>query len=53
MSGARVPAGTREGALPLTSDGARESWSGDGPRPGRGISHVKGSPVDPDRMAGG
>src|SRR6516162_5629120 len=41
MSGVRVLVGTRKGAFVLTSDGKRKRWQ---------INHVKGSPVDPNRL---
>ncbi len=51
MPGVRVLVGTRKGAFILTSDGARQSWSVDGPHfPGWEMYHLKGSPVDPNRI---
>jgi len=51
MSGVRVLVGTRKGAFILTSDGARTSWKVDGPHfPGWEMYHVKGSPLDPNRL---
>ncbi|MDQ2868617.1 MAG: exo-alpha-sialidase [Verrucomicrobiota bacterium] len=51
MSGVRVLVGTRKGAFILTSDGARKNWKVDGPHfAGWEIYHVKGSPVDPNRI---
>jgi photosystem II stability/assembly factor-like uncharacterized protein len=51
MSRVRVLVGTRKGAFILTSDGARTSWNVDGPHfPGWEMYHIKGSPVDPDRL---
>lgn len=51
MSSVRVLVGTRKGAFVLTSDGKRRHWKVDGPYfPGWEIYHVKGSPVDPDRI---
>src|SRR5215217_2827334 len=51
MSGVRVLVGTRKGAFILTSDGKRERWKIDGPHfAGWEIYHLKGSPVDPDRL---
>lgn len=51
MSGVRVLVGTRKGAFVLTSDGARKTWKVDGPHfPGWEMYHIKGSPVDPDRL---
>ena len=51
MSGVRVLVGTRKGAFVLTSDGTRMDWDVSGPHfPGWEIYHIKGSPVDPDRL---
>jgi photosystem II stability/assembly factor-like uncharacterized protein len=51
MSGVRVLVGTRKGAFMLTSDGKREKWKVSGPHfAGWEIYHVKGSPVDPNRI---
>ena len=51
MSRVRVLVGTRKGAFVLTSDGSRDEWSVDGPLfGGWELYHVKGSPVDPDRI---
>jgi photosystem II stability/assembly factor-like uncharacterized protein len=51
MSRVRVLVGTRKGAFVLSADGARKTWSVDGPHfPGWELYHVKGSPVDPDRI---
>jgi photosystem II stability/assembly factor-like uncharacterized protein len=51
MSGVRVLVGTRKGAFVLTSDGTRDRWDVSGPHfPGWEIYHVKGSPVDPNRL---
>lgn len=51
MSGVRVLVGTRKGAFVLSSDGKRERWEVSGPHfAGWEIYHVKGSPVDPDRI---
>ena len=51
MSGVRVLVGTRKGAFVLTSDGKRKHWKVTGPLfAGWEIYHVKGSPVDPDRL---
>jgi photosystem II stability/assembly factor-like uncharacterized protein len=51
MSQARVLVGTRKGAFILTSDGKREKWDISGPHfPGWEIYHIKGSPVDPERL---
>ena len=51
MSGVRVLVGTRKGAFILTSDEKRERWDISGPHfGGWEIYHLKGSPVDPDRL---
>ncbi len=51
MSRVRVLVGTRKGAFILSSDGARKKWSVDGPHfPGWEMYHIKGSPVDPERL---
>ena len=51
MSGVRVLIGTKKGAFVATSDGARRRWELSGPHfAGWEIYHVKGSPVDPDRL---
>nr|MDQ6913196.1 exo-alpha-sialidase [Verrucomicrobiota bacterium] len=51
MSGVRLLVGTRKGAFVLTSDGKRKSWEVSGPHfAGWEIYHLKGSPVDPDRI---
>jgi photosystem II stability/assembly factor-like uncharacterized protein len=51
MSGVRVLVGTRKGAFVLTSDAKREKWEVNGPHfAGWEIYHVKGSPVDPNRI---
>ena len=51
MSKVRVLVGTRKGAFILTSDGKRKKWEVSGPHfAGWEIYHVKGSPVDPDRL---
>jgi hypothetical protein len=51
VSGVRVLVGTRKGAFILTSDGQRRKWTVDGPHfAGWEIYHLKGSPVDPDRI---
>jgi len=47
----RILVGTRKGAFILNSDAARKQWSVDGPHfAGWEIYHLKGSPVDPDRI---
>ena len=51
MSGIRVLVGTRKGAFILTSDGKRKDWAVSGPHfAGWEVYHIKGSPVDPDRL---
>jgi photosystem II stability/assembly factor-like uncharacterized protein len=51
MSGVRVLVGTRKGAFTLTSDGKRARWDVSGPHfAGWEIYHMKGSPVDPNRI---
>jgi hypothetical protein len=51
MSGVRVLVGTRKGAFVLTSDHNREKWQVSGPHfGGLEIYHVKGSPLNPDRL---
>jgi photosystem II stability/assembly factor-like uncharacterized protein len=51
MSGVRVLVGTRKGAFILTADGARTDWTVTGPLfGGWEMYHLKGSPVDPDRL---
>ncbi len=51
MSGVRVLVGTRKGAFILTSDGKREKWEVSGPHfAGWEIYHMKGSPLDPNRI---
>jgi photosystem II stability/assembly factor-like uncharacterized protein len=51
MSSVRVLVGTRKGAFVLTADGTRRDWTIDGPHfPGWEIYHLKGSPVDPNRI---
>lgn len=51
MSSVRVLVGTRKGAFILTSDDKREQWHVDGPHfGGWEIYHLKGSPVDPNRL---
>ena len=47
----RVLVGTRKGAFILTADGKRKSWQVDGPYfAGWEIYHMKGSPLDPNRI---
>ena len=51
MSRVRVLVGTRKGAFILTSDGKRKNWKVSGPHfAGWEIYHLKGSPVDPNRI---
>ena len=51
MSGVRVLVGTRKGAFVLHSDGARRDWRVEGPHfAGWEVYHLKGSPVNPDRI---
>jgi len=51
VSGARVLVGTRKGAFVLTSDAKRDRWKIEGPHfGGWEMFHLKGSPVDPDRI---
>jgi len=51
MSTVRVLVGTKKGAFILTSDGKRERWDVSGPHfAGWEIYHMKGSPVDPNRL---
>jgi len=51
MSSVRVLVGTRKGAFILTSDGKRQRWDVRGPHfGGWEVYHLKGSPVDPDRI---
>src|SRR5262245_6007989 len=51
MSKVRVLVGTRKGGFVLTSDGTRQNWEVSGPLfTGWEVYHMKGSPVDPDRI---
>src|SRR3954452_2571270 len=51
MSSVRVLVGTKKGAFILESDGARNEWKVSGPHfAGWEIYHLKGSPVDPNRI---
>jgi len=51
MSRVRVLVGTKKGAFICTSDGARKDWQIEGPHfLGWEIYHLKGSPVDPNRI---
>ena len=51
MSKVRVLVGTRKGGFILSSDGSRDRWEVSGPHfGGWEIYHMKGSPVDPNRI---
>jgi photosystem II stability/assembly factor-like uncharacterized protein len=51
MSKVRVLVGTRKGAFILTSDGKRKDWKVSGPHfAGWEMYHLKGSPIDPNRI---
>ncbi len=51
MSKVRVLVGTKKGAFILTSDGKRKKWNIKGPFfAGWEIYHMKGSPVNPNRL---
>jgi photosystem II stability/assembly factor-like uncharacterized protein len=51
MSKVRVLVGTKKGAFVLAADGERKKWSVDGPFfAGWEIYHMKGSPVNPERI---
>ncbi len=51
MSKVRMLVGTKKGAFILTSDGKRQKWDISGPHfAGWEIYHIKGSPVDPNRL---
>ena len=51
MSRVRVLVGTKKGAFILTADGMRDTWEVNGPFfAGWEIYHMKGSPVNPDRI---
>ena len=51
MTAVRVLVGTRKGAFLLAADGKRQTWDVRGPFfAGWEIYHLKGSPVDPDRL---
>ncbi len=51
MSSVRVLVGTKKGAFILTSDGKRQKWDVSGPHfAGWELYHLKGSPVDPNRI---
>ena len=51
MSSVRVLVGTHKGAFVLSSDGKRKDWTVSGPFfAGWEIYHMKGSPIDPNRI---
>src|SRR5947208_10891446 len=51
MSQVRVLVGTKKGAFIITSDGKRQKWDITDPMfGGWEIYHLKGSPVDPNRI---
>jgi len=51
MSSVRILVGTRKGAFILTADGKRNQWDISGPHfAGWEMYHLKGSPVDPNRI---
>jgi hypothetical protein len=51
VSNVRVLVGTKKGAFILTADRKRQQWQVSGPHfAGWEIYHVKGSPVDPNRL---
>jgi len=51
MSGVRLLVGTRKGAFVMTSDEKRKDWNISGPHfAGWELYHLKGSPVDPNRI---
>ncbi len=51
MNKVRVLVGTKKGAFVLSADGKRDKWEISGPHfAGWEIYHVKGSPVNPDRL---
>ncbi|HEY8665405.1 MAG TPA: hypothetical protein VIL86_02010 [Tepidisphaeraceae bacterium] len=51
MAEIRVLVGTRKGAFVITSDGKRQKWDVTGPHfGGWEVYHMKGSPVDPNRI---
>jgi photosystem II stability/assembly factor-like uncharacterized protein len=51
MGAVRVLVGTSKGAFILSSDGKRKQWKVDGPHfGGWEIYHLKGSPVEPNRL---
>jgi len=51
MTRIRLLVGTKKGAFILASDGHRKKWEVSGPHfAGWGLYHLKGSPVDPNRI---
>jgi hypothetical protein len=51
MSNVRVLVGTKKGAFVLAADGKRDKWEINGPFfAGWEVYHMKGSPVDPNRL---
>ena len=51
MSSIRLLVGTKKGAFILTSDGTRKQWDVSGPHfAGWEMYHLKGSPIDPNRI---
>jgi photosystem II stability/assembly factor-like uncharacterized protein len=51
MSAIRLLVGTRKGAFVMTSDGTRQRWDVSGPHfGGWEVYHLKGSPVEPNRL---
>jgi photosystem II stability/assembly factor-like uncharacterized protein len=51
MSQVRLLVGTKKGAFVLTADGKRKDWTVSGPHfAGWEMYHLKGSPVDPNRI---
>ena len=51
MSSVRLLVGTRKGAFILTADGTRKNWTTTGPLfGGWEVYHLKGSPLDPNRI---
>jgi photosystem II stability/assembly factor-like uncharacterized protein len=51
MSRVRLLVGTKKGAFILTADGKRDRWEVNGPHfTGWEVYHLKGSPVNPDRI---
>jgi hypothetical protein len=52
MSHVRLLVGTRKGAFVLTADAQQQRWQVSGPYfAGWEVYHVKGSPVDPNRLS--